>query len=68
MRDVAAASTVLLTNVGDVLPLNLLDLHTASVSAMQQISTIAVVGPFADCGDCYLHSYNGQPSYVVSLL
>ena len=38
-----------------------------------QYKQIAVVGPFAAClsfeqDRCYLHSYNGQPSYQVTIL
>ena len=67
-REAAAASTVLLKNEAEALPL------TAPKS-------IAVVGPFAACsstdpspthldakdGMCYLHSYNGNPSNITSL-
>lgn len=26
------------------------------------------VGPFADCGQCYLHSYNGQPNHIAGYI
>ena len=58
-RDVASASVILAKNSGSLLPLK--------TSAMLK-KTIAVVGPYANCGDCYLHSYNGHPSYIISYL
>lgn len=58
-REAAAASTVLLKNSGGALPLR---------NATGAYGTIAVVGPFADCGECYLHSYHGSPSLIVSPL
>lgn len=56
-REVAAASIVLAVNRGNMLPLRP-GAHKA----------VAIIGPFADCGDCYLHSYNGHPSYIISYL
>ena len=68
-RESAAASVVLAQNnrltassPAPVLPLTL-----------QGPLAIAVVGPFAHCTDvdiqnAYLHSYNGVPSYIVTML
>ena len=57
-REAASASVVMVQNTNDVLPLRA-GAH----------KSVAVVGPFADCGsECYLHSYNGHPSYQVSYL
>lgn len=65
-RRATAASVVLLQNRGGVLPLR-----------RDAVKAIAVIGPFADCPDrtpgygghpCYLHSYNGQPSYISTIL
>eukprot|EP00930_Biecheleria_cincta_P027638 TRINITY_DN19382_c0_g1_i1.p1 TRINITY_DN19382_c0_g1~~TRINITY_DN19382_c0_g1_i1.p1 ORF type:complete len:494 (+),score=46.31 TRINITY_DN19382_c0_g1_i1:133-1482(+) len=58
-RESAAASIVLVKNDNSALPLK---------TASGAYRNIAVIGPFADCGDCYLHSYNGKPSYIVSPL
>eukprot|EP00041_Stephanoeca_diplocostata_P022483 m.537193 g.537193 ORF g.537193 m.537193 type:complete len:814 (-) comp22073_c1_seq1:59-2500(-) len=63
-REATAKSTVLLRNDG-TLPL-----------APAANTHVAVVGPFAKCignshkeanGTCYLHSYNGNPSSIVSI-
>jgi len=63
----AAKSVVLLRNAGGALPLS-------------RTGSIAVVGPFAECGpgsqgkgtdrtgNCYLHSYNGQPTNLTTVL
>eukprot|EP00756_Hemistasia_phaeocysticola_P055985 Hpha_TRINITY_DN3199_c0_g1::TRINITY_DN3199_c0_g1_i2::g.96522::m.96522 len=65
----AAKSVVLLRNAGGALPLS-------------PTGSVAVVGPFAECGpgsqgkrstgdragECYLHSYNGEPTNVTSIL
>ena len=55
VRQVAGASVIMAVNRNKTLPI-LSPLPTRS---------IAVVGPFADCGLCYLHSYNGQPSHIA---
>ena len=71
-REVAAASTVLLKNENGMLPFK---------PAGGAAKSMAVIGPFAACestgrspgnltgsdGDCYLHSYYGQPSWVSSM-
>lgn len=63
-RETTAKSTVLLRNDG-TLPL-----------ASTANARVAVLGPFAKCtsgspkeanGTCYLHSYNGNPSSIVSI-
>lgn len=61
-REAAAKSTVLLKNINSCLPL-----PTQGNNAPQNL---AVIGPFANCekGNCYLHSYNGNPSRVTSIL
>jgi len=61
-REAAAKSTVLLKNVDTCLPL----VHPSSSDPL----TVAVIGPFANCdkGNCYLHSYNGNPSNVTTIL
>jgi beta-glucosidase len=56
VRKVAAASVVMATNQNKALPI-LSPLPTRKIS---------IVGPFADCGECYLHSYNGVPGHIVS--
>ena len=53
-RESAAKSTVVLTNNG-ILPLK------AGVK-------VAVIGPFANCTVCMLHSYNGYPSQYTTIL
>jgi beta-glucosidase len=69
-REAAAASTVLAHNhEGKALPV---------VAGSVRGKTIAVIGPFANCSDaigggwaktnCYLHSYAGIPSKIVSVL
>eukprot|EP01047_Picozoa_sp_COSAG01_P051376 COSAG01_NODE_5296_length_4352_cov_4.733365_3_plen_408_part_00 len=63
-REIASASIVLLQNPRALLPLDARALSGRGPGG----GSIAVVGPFADCGDCYLHSYNGRPSYIVSPL
>ena len=73
-RDAAAASIVLLRNVGGLLPLHLADSNR----------TLAVVGPFANCSSpvggygipeadapvscSYLHSYAGYASSVSTII
>eukprot|EP00662_Eupelagonemidae_sp_cell21_P026884 gene26884-34436_t len=70
-REAAAKSTVLLKNTG-VLPVD-----------PSKVSSVAVIGPFAQCdtgvapqrpvpasshAGCYLHSYNGNPSNYTTIL
>ena len=50
-RESASSTTVLLKNKNAILPL------TASTT-----SVTAVIGPFANCTECLLQSYNGLPS------
>eukprot|EP00047_Mylnosiga_fluctuans_P014509 m.39025 g.39025 ORF g.39025 m.39025 type:complete len:896 (+) comp5543_c0_seq2:78-2765(+) len=54
-RKTAADSIVLLRNNG-ILPLS------------SALGTVAVVGPFADATDEFLHSYNGVPSSIANPL
>jgi beta-glucosidase-like glycosyl hydrolase len=58
VRKVAAASVVMAVNRNATLPI-LSPLPTRN---------IAVVGPFADCGLCYLHSYNGHPNHIAGVV
>jgi hypothetical protein len=58
VRKVAGASVVMAVNRNGTLPI-LSPLPTKN---------IAVVGPFADCGECYLHSYNGQPTHITGVV
>jgi beta-glucosidase len=55
-RKAAQASIVLLKNAGNTLPLK------------KDISTVAVIGPYADNIDVLLGNYNGTPSHPVTLL
>eukprot|EP01062_Namystynia_karyoxenos_P005902 TRINITY_DN12045_c0_g2_i1.p1 TRINITY_DN12045_c0_g2~~TRINITY_DN12045_c0_g2_i1.p1 ORF type:complete len:1023 (+),score=199.81 TRINITY_DN12045_c0_g2_i1:121-3069(+) len=69
-REAAAKSIVLLRNEGGLLPLN-----------AKSLRSVAVIGPFARCGpgvegprhasdregECYLHSYNGEPSVLATV-
>ena len=67
-REAAAASIVLASNTHSRLP----------VAHLPATPRIVVIGPFADCNEtisggwsktnCYLHSYAGIPSKIVSLL
>eukprot|EP01065_Artemidia_motanka_P042620 TRINITY_DN5750_c0_g1_i1.p1 TRINITY_DN5750_c0_g1~~TRINITY_DN5750_c0_g1_i1.p1 ORF type:complete len:780 (+),score=184.39 TRINITY_DN5750_c0_g1_i1:74-2413(+) len=68
-REAAAKSVVLLKNENSFLPLK------------AGAQSVAVIGPFARCepgtqgtrsvkerqGECYLHSYNGEPTSIVSI-
>ena len=54
-RESASASAVLLKNVAGLLPLG---------GPRRRLKTVAVIGPFADAGTEYLHSYNGIPSKI----
>eukprot|EP01060_Flectonema_neradi_P006051 TRINITY_DN14037_c0_g1_i1.p1 TRINITY_DN14037_c0_g1~~TRINITY_DN14037_c0_g1_i1.p1 ORF type:complete len:768 (+),score=137.30 TRINITY_DN14037_c0_g1_i1:94-2397(+) len=55
-REAAGKTVVLLQNKNDVLPLQ-----------KEKVTTMFVTGPFADCQECYVHSYAGVPSYVTTL-
>eukprot|EP01043_Picozoa_sp_COSAG02_P059828 COSAG02_NODE_7694_length_2889_cov_19.079570_1_plen_409_part_10 len=55
VRQVAGASVVMAVNRNNALP----------ISSPLPTRNLAVVGPFADCGQCYLHSYNGHPNHVA---
>ena len=80
-REAAAASTVLAHNkcVADKCALPYKPAASSGDGSSQQPQhTIAVLGPFANCSDavgdgwaktnCYLHSYAGMPSKIVSVL
>ena len=58
VRKVAAASVVMAINRNNTLP----------IASPLPTRSIAVVGPFADCGLCYLHSYNGLPNHISGAL
>ena len=54
-RESAAKSIVLLKNKG-ILPLS-----------SKSLGNVAVIGPFANCTECLLHSYNGFPSSYTTV-
>ena len=58
VRQVAAASVVMAVNRNGTLP----------IASPLPTKKIALVGPFADCGTCYLHSYNGQPNHIAGFV
>ena len=39
--------------------------NTLPIRSPLPTKTIAVVGAFANCGECYLHSYNGKPWHIT---
>jgi hypothetical protein len=55
VREVAGASVIMAVNRNNTLP----------VLSPLPTMNIAVVGPFADCGECYLHSYHGTPNHIA---
>ena len=57
-RKVARSAIVLLRNERNALPIEDSDLPLR----------LAVIGPFANCTECHLHSYNGIPPYVTTIL
>ena len=54
-REVASASVIMAINKDNTLP----------IRSPLPTKTIAVVGAFANCGECYLHSYNGKPWHIA---
>ena len=55
-REAAGKSAVLAVNKDRLLPLSKLP------------DAVAVIGPFGDCGQCYMHSYSPAGAYVNSYL
>lgn len=73
-RESAAASVVLVKNANVSLKGAPAGRPLLPLPSPLPVLQVAVVGPFATCesdsqhSDCYLHSYNGQPSYIVDYL